>query len=76
MSPQEKLIVMRQTLVPQGTAPLVGLRLRDATYVDKDFVTAALNELERLPVMIAMGEEVSPLQKIAIMVLQDSAWLN
>jgi len=69
------LEVMRRNLVPRGTAPLVGLRLQSATYVDKELVTAAINELEKLPLMVMLGEEVSPLQKIAIMVLRDSAYL-
>lgn len=64
---------MRKTLVPGGTSPIVRLSLKNSSYFDAEFIRSCIDELERIPVMVAMGERVSPLQKLALCVLKDSA---
>jgi len=76
MTGEEQLEQMRQFLVPKGTLDLVRLHLQSATYVDKEFIAECLGEIQRLPVNITLGEPVTALQKLAIMVLKDSAYIE
>ena len=76
LTAEEKVETMRRHLVPKGSLPLVGLRLQSACYVQQELIVGALDELEKLPMMVALGHEVSPLQRLAIMLLKDSAWIK
>jgi hypothetical protein len=68
---------LRERLVPLGTKPLVRLHLKSATFVNTELIDDAINELERLPLELMLeGGEPTALQKIAIMVLKDSAYLE
>ncbi len=76
LTAMEQLDQIKRCLVPKGTVDLVGLRLHSACYVNSDFIKELIDELEKLPMMVAMGEQVSPMQRLAIMVLKDSAWIE
>jgi len=71
--PQNDMERLRAYLRPRGSAPLIGLHINGVCYVNEKLVYDALDELEKLPMIVAIGGEVSPLQKIAIMLLKDSA---
>lgn len=76
MTAQEQIQQMREVLRPKGTADLVGLRLNPACYVQTELVNDAIDEIERIAMTVALGGEVSALQKLGIMLLKDSAYLT
>ena len=59
---------LREELQPKGTAPVVKLFL--FYYAEKDFVEDCLKELDKI---ISIGEDLSPLQKVAVKVLITSS---
>ena len=67
---------MRQTLVPRGTAPIVQLSLAEYGFINHDFVLKCIDELERLPMRAQMGEPPTNLEKLAYMLLCDSAFID
>lgn len=66
---------MRAVLQPKGTAPVVGLHLNDR-FFHKDFIYNCIEELERMPLKAALGEKPSNLEKLAYMLLCDSAYIE
>lgn len=67
---------LRNSLRPGGTAPIVGLKTQGAgIWVHHDFVIKCIDELERMPMLAALGEEPSNLEKLAYMLLCDSAYI-
>lgn len=73
---QDIIAQMKAELAPQGTAPLVRLFLREASYFKKEFVDACIKEMETLPARAAVDSKISALEKLAVRVLVDSAYLN
>ena len=68
---------LRNSLRPQGTAPLVILRpMGIGLELHADFVTKCIDELERIPMLAVLGEEPSNLEKLAYMLLCDSAYIE
>lgn len=68
---------MRNNLQPQGTAPIVGLKTQGAgIWVNHEFVTKCIDELEKLPARVALGDAPSNLEKLAYMLLCDSAYIE
>lgn len=67
---------MKDALQPGGTSPIVRLFLRDSSYFNKDFIDSCIEELERLPVLITLGEKMTPLQQLALYVLMDSSYIR
>lgn len=67
---------MECMLKPQGSKPVVRLFLKGSSYFDEKFVNACIKELKRLPIITAMGENISPLQKLGMIVLADSAYID
>lgn len=67
---------LRSTLQPQGTAPLVRLFLSKDAYFDVEFVNACIDQVEKIHVGIVLEGEISTLEKLAIQVLLDSAYIN
>lgn len=68
---------MREVLQPKGTAPLVRLFLGDAAYFDEAFVRECIDDLERTGISAhALGEPLTPLQKLAMNVLTESALIT
>ena len=76
MNGADMLQKMRDTLKPGGTADLVFLRLNSACCVRTSLINEALDEIERLPMMVQVGQPVTALQKLAIMLLKDSAYIE
>jgi hypothetical protein len=67
---------LRNNLQPQGTAPLVQIRLRSCAMFNKEFVDKCLDELERMPIRSAMGDGPNNLERLAYEVLMDSAYID
>ena len=68
---------LRNNLQPQGTAPIVILRSRGiGIELHADFVTKCINELEKIELLAMVGEEPSNLEKLAFMLLCDSAYID
>ena len=59
---------LRGALQPKGTAPVVKMFI--SYYAEKDFVEDCLKELDKI---ISLGEDLSPLQKVAVKVLITSS---
>jgi hypothetical protein len=68
--------IMRCKLVPQGTLPAVKLHLNNYGYVNHDFILRCLDEIDKLPMKQALGEPPSELERLAIMLLMDSAYIE
>lgn len=66
---------MRHHLQPGGTAPVVCLRLHDR-YFDKEFVHKCIDELDKMPIRAVLGEPPTNLEKLAFMLLCDSAYIK
>lgn len=68
---------MRDVLQPKGTLPCVRLFLKSSAFFEQAFVTDCINELEHAATIAgALGEPLSPLQKLALHVLKDSAFID
>ena len=68
---------MRRSLKPQGSKPVVRLRLKDASYFDADFVQKAIDEYEKKLTVFASGlDNMTALETIAFEVLKDSSYLS
>lgn len=76
MSGIDFINIMERTLVPQGTLPLVRLFLKDSSYFSEEFIKSCIQEIERLPMNMALGEKITPLQKLGMYVLLDSAYIE
>lgn len=68
---------LRNNLQPQGTAPVVGLRTRGSgMWLNQEFVNKCIDEVERIPAKAMLGEGPSNLEKLAYMLLCDSAYIE
>ena len=68
---------LRNSLRPKGTAPIVILRpMGVGIELHADFVTKCIDELERMPLLAILGEEPSNLERLAYMLLCDSAYID
>ena len=57
---------MRATLQPRGTAPIVRMHtLNSGMYLNHEFVTSCIDELERVALWAQCGELPNPLEKLA-----------
>jgi hypothetical protein len=70
---QEFITELRGKLQPRGSQPLVRLSLRNHGFVGLALVTAAIDELERKMLLDPMTGEVTALEKLAILLLRESA---
>lgn len=75
MADNEILQQMRDVLVPKGSADLVRLG-KTEMFFESGFVKSCLNELSRMRILAVLGEEASPLQKLAYEVLKSSAFIE
>jgi len=66
---------MRRALKPRGTANISRLQMDDP-FVDYNFVLKCIDELEKIPVRAALGDNPSNLEKLAYMLLCDSAFIS
>lgn len=64
---------LRETLVPQGSLPVVHLFLNKASYFNEKDVQDCINELQT---SIQLESQLSPLQRLATAVLLDSAYID
>jgi len=79
MSDQEIIKNLREALVPKGTAPVVRLFLNDmgGNYFNEDFVQQCINDFETKIFLASTGlYEITALEKLAIHVLLDSAYID
>jgi hypothetical protein len=66
---------MRHYLQPRGTAPVVGLHLNNR-FFHVDFINKCIDELEKMPMKVALGDQPSNLEKLAYALLCDSAYIK
>ena len=69
---------LRHALQPTGTASVVLLRPLHSCGIEMnaDFVAECINELDRIPIRVALGEKISNLEKLAFELLLDSAYID
>ena len=68
---------LRNNLQPKGTAPIVILRtLGVGIEMHPDFVNKCIDELEKMPMRAALGEEPTNLEKLAYQLLLDAAYID
>ena len=69
---------MRANLQPKGTAPIVLLRPLHSSGIEMhvDFVQKCIDELERIPSRVALGDMPTNLEKLAYQLLLDSAYID
>lgn len=68
---------MRNALQPQGTSPIVRLHCGNSDmYVNHDFVTKCIDELDKMQARALLGDAPSNLEKLAYMLLCDSAYIK
>ena len=68
---------LRNNLQPRGTAPIVILRtLGVGIEMHPDFVNKCIDELERMPMRVALGETPTNLEKLAYQLLLDAAYID
>jgi hypothetical protein len=68
---------LRNSLQPRGTDPIVILRTKGVGLeLHVDFVTKCIDEVERMPMRAMLGEEPSNLERLAYMLLCDSAYID
>jgi hypothetical protein len=66
---------LRENLQPKGTAPIVLLRPMHSVGIEMsaEFVEKCIDETERIPARVAMGDFPSRLEQLAYQLLLDSA---
>ena len=67
---------LRDVLQPRGTAPVVRLRLAGYGMFDSDFVSACIDDLEKIALQAELGVLPSNLEKLAYHLLLDSAHID
>ncbi len=67
--------IMREALRPRGSANVSVLDMGNR-FVNYDFVLKCIDELERMPVKFQLSGQASNLEKLAYMLLCDSAGIN
>jgi hypothetical protein len=69
---------LRENLQPRGSAPFVLLRPMHSSGIEvrADFVSKCIDELERMPMRVAMGGTPTNLEKLAYQLLLDSAYID
>ena len=74
--PTSMLDQIKSSLRPQGTEPLVRLFLNSSAYFQKEFVDECINDLEKAIINVNLGEPMTSLQKLAVHVLMDFAYIE
>jgi hypothetical protein len=69
---------LRNNLQPQGTANTVLLKPQHSVGIElsAEFVNKCIGELERMPIMASLEQSPSSLERLAYMLLCDSAHVN
>lgn len=69
---------LRERLQPKGAAPVVLLRPIHSVGIEMhvSFVNKCIDELERMPNRVALGDTPSNLEKLAYQLLMDSAYIT
>lgn len=78
MNDNEIIRRLRANLQPKGTAPIVLLCPLHSSGIEMhvDFVQKCIDELERIPNRVALGDMPTNLEKLAYQLLLDSAYIN
>ena len=78
MKDQNIIKRLRANLQPKGTAPVVLLNVLGAGGMEMhvDFVQKCIDELEKIPSRVALGDMPSNLEKLAYQLLLDSAYID
>lgn len=66
---------MRQVLLNQGNGKIATLHVIDKLF-NAEFVERCIEELERMPLRTAVGDEPTNLEKLAYCLLCDSAYID
>ena len=66
---------LRDNLAPKGTADLCHIFMR-CGHFDREFIWKCIDELERMPMRAAVGDTPTNLEKLAYMLLMESAGLE
>ncbi len=66
---------LRNNLAPKGTANISTLCLSDR-FVDYDFVLKCIDDLEKIEINAVLGIEPTNLEKLAYMLLCNSAYID
>jgi hypothetical protein len=67
---------MRHYMKPKGSAPIVQLHLAEHGMFNHDFISACIDELEKMTVRAALGEPPTKLEQLAYQLLCDSAYIE
>ena len=69
---------LRENLAPKGTLPVVLLRPSHSAGIELsyEFALEAIADVEKLEVRVKLGDNVSALEKIGLMLLLESAYIN
>lgn len=69
---------LRDNLAPKGTLPVVILRPSHSvgSELSHEFALEAIADAEKLEVRVKLGDKVSALEKIGLMLLLESAHIN
>lgn len=69
---------LRKNLAPNGTLPVVLLRPIHSVGIElsHEFALKAIADVEKLEVRVKLGDNVSALEKIGLMLLLESAHIN
>lgn len=67
---------LRANLQPQGTAPIVQLRLDSYGMYNSDFISKCIDDLEKMEVRAACGDTPNNLEKLAYDILLSSAYIE
>lgn len=78
MKDQDIIQRLRANLQPKGTAPIVLLRPMHSVGIEMhvDFVQKCIDELEKMPNRVALGDMPTNLEKLAYQLLLDSAYID
>lgn len=68
--------ILRNSLQPLGTDPVVQLHLAGYGMFDSDFISKCIDDLEKLPLRAQLGEPLTNLEKLAYHLLIDSAGID
>ncbi len=68
---------LRNNLRPGGTLPVVFLKpYGNYMELNADFVSACIDEVEKMPMRVALGDKPSKLEQVAYMLLCESAYID
>jgi hypothetical protein len=75
--PKDMFEWMKASLSPLGTADLVRLHIKgNSLYMNTKFVHDCIDDMQKIIMRKHLGDDCTSLEKLAIMVLADSSYLD